>query len=215
MRCAALVAVLLTACAGPDDAAQSAAPPDRELFPTPARGLTFPSAPGAPSDLATLLEAFSACTGWTLLAAPWPGELADRQLHDVVRQIPPAEVYRFVEAQLVEHGYVFTVASARAPRLLGVHPFRDASAADVLANAPFVTEEELADWRTHPAFVVRVALQFDQPETLTLAHHLRDAVSDQETRQVVVIEGSRAVLIAGRADWVGEQRDLLRAILAR
>ncbi|MBK7875187.1 MAG: hypothetical protein IPJ77_05470 [Planctomycetes bacterium] len=210
----ALLLALSLGCTNtaPVDESPDAARPSAvdALFTPPTRG--FDVKPS--TTLSDLLDDFSEATGWAVLAdAGDQRGLANTQVGlQGRRDVPANEVHAFVESVLVTHGYAFSLASAREPRILRVVPLRGPGASLSRSGAGPV-DVELADlerWeREHPGFVLRALVRLEHADGRALANSLRALVRDPNLEVVVPVGDGRTVILSGLAPWMRETRDLI------
>jgi hypothetical protein len=206
-----ILSAVLAGCAVAPAAQMDLAPlaQDPLQFPSPKSSLRIAAATaeGGPS-LADLLRDFGQVSGLSLSASP---EVSLALQHYPVGmlqavEVPPAEVYSFVESLLVDRGIVLAVLHAGEPRMLGIYqPGRQPPTTIPSVSVPSDQSDLCA---AHPAIAVRTLLHLEWTDVRALANSMR-AVSAMGSN-IVPIGNSNSVLVEGPGRWVADMAKVMK-----
>lgn len=213
MRHGALLGALLAfaACGSPARPAGEVDPAVRgmeELLPAPKQGLAL--VPDA--TLGALVDAFTAATGWSVLADRETRARLDATPAGLERAqtVAARDVHPFVETLLVEHGYALSIASARPPRILRLVAMQGPSARAARSNLLQVEPAALAAWaREHPAFQLQTVLRAEHLDAREFANSMRPMLSDANAQLVLAVGDGHELVLVGFAPWLAHARDTI------
>ncbi len=172
----------------------------QEYFPVPPKGISIQVGAEKLPRLSDLLTEFSHTTGMTIVS----DEPTRRMLEvgcglNQSVDVPPAQVYAFVESVLAYHGFVLYHLRSEAPRLLGViHP-RAMNESAATIKPVYVPVEELAVWKDHPAFLVQTMLTLSNVDVRMLSNAMRQQLTDARTQQLIPLGNSNSLQITAPA----------------
>lgn len=181
------------------------APPEPGLPLPPAReGLVFE--PGTSEvTLAFLLSALARSTGQELaLHSEVRREFERKNVQlESASQVPPEEVYSFVEGLLAPEGVVIAPLTGGKRPVLGVWagPMGRGSAAFFPEPVP-LSPAQYDEAARHPALLVRTVVVLEHIDARQLQTQLRQLLVDPSGNQNVVPAGERALILQGRAAFV-------------
>lgn len=203
---AAFVTLVSSCLFAPVTAVHSACEPaggPQEYFPVPPKGISIQVGAEKLPRLCDLLTEFSRTTGMTIVSDEPTRHMLEVGcgLNQSV-DVPPAQVYAFVESVLAYHGFVLYHLRSEAPRLLGViHPrVMNESAATI--KPVYVPVEELGAWKDHPAFLVQTMLTLPNVDVRTLSNAMRQQFGDARTQQLIPLGNSNSLQITASAGVV-------------
>ena len=120
-------------------------------------------------------------------------------------EIPPDEVYPFVEGLLFFHGYFSAQLKGGRRPLLGIYSQREAN----LAPRKAVKEEDLEKYEDHPAFLIQTVIDLPYLDVRQLSTSLRGMLRDTNTQMLLAV-GDHGIVLAGTGQFVTEAAKLMR-----
>lgn len=181
------------------------APPEPGLPLPPAReGLVFE--PGTSEvTLEFLLSALARSTGQELaLHSEVRREFERTKVKlESAYQVPPEEVYSFVEGLLAPEGVVIAPLTGGKRPVLGVWAPPGGRASSLFLQEPMpLAPAQYDEAARHPALLVRTVVVLEHIDARQLQTQLRQLLVDPTGIQNVVPAGERALLVQGRAAFV-------------
>ena len=181
------------------------APPEPGLPLPPAReGIVFE--PGTSEvTLAFLLSALARSTGQELaLNSDVRREFERTKVKlESAYQVPPEEVYSFVEGLLAPEGVVIAPLTGGKRPVLGVWGGTMGRAPAFFSPEPMpLSPAQYDEAARHPVLLVRTVVVLEHIDARQLQTQLRQLLVDPSGNQNVVPAGERALLVQGRAAFV-------------
>jgi len=202
-----LVAVSLSCTSLPRASAVSELQDD---LPPATEGLALPAFEAEGVTLADLVREFARVTNQNIVMTE--DSRARLQLIPVVvgetGEIPPAEVYAFVEGLLCFHGFYTAQLKGGDHPLLGI--YSGFSGRDLpLAPRKTVRAEDLNAYSDHPAFLIQTVVELPHVDVRQLATSMRAILRDTSSQTLLSV-GDHGVALAGTGQWVA---DIARVML--
>jgi len=216
-------ALLLVSCA----LAQESRPPQVQPrsaetqrsshFPMPRSGLSLnrDGEGDGSQTLAGMLAEFCRVTGQNFSVSEAARQMLQATATGLVQpvDVPPAQVYPFVEALLIDRGFVITELRAQEPRLLALHLTRSNDPSDrsrARERCVLVPAERIAEYADHPALMVRTVIDVSPLDARLVANTLRGVIRDSELQNILPIGGVTSLLVEGPGAWVASVAEMLR-----
>jgi hypothetical protein len=177
------------------------------LLPEPRRSLVLEGNEGDLS-LGLLLDEFAQVTDQRLVMAEPTRKrmMAVRVPVEGRKEIPPDEVYSFVEALLVDNDCVTArVQPGNRPKL-GV--FYLPKGYGRMALRTLVSPDDLDLYTSHPAFLIETVLEFDNLDINQTVLKFRDRFLDTSTQKIIKLS-EREIAVGGTGTFVAEIAALL------
>lgn len=190
-----------------------------ELFPTPEEGLSIASTREGGPNLLNLLGEFSRITGQNLHVS----EAARTRLRETPIgllqnvEVPPREVYSFIEGLLWQSGFVMIDDRLAGPGLLAIKSTYgdERPSVDGLRNGCLtVAEQQLDAYKRHPALMIQTVIRMpSMPGGVNFGPALSSMSQHHNIWQIVV--SGDTVILRGPARQVVQMAEILRAINAQ
>lgn len=217
---AALLALPVLAAAWPVRTEHLAAPAQHtlprpsELFPVPATGLHLRGADDPkPSKPRQVLDEFSRCVGVTLHVEHEADRLLAVQEALALNRsvdVPPEEVWSFVEGFVSSLGLAFEFEHWGAPRVLRVVSRSGMEGSTLVDHSLVVDEADLDEWARHPAWLLTLPMRLARARASDVEKDLSDLWSNLEPQRIVDVGEDRLLLIA-YGDTLARLARLVRA----
>jgi len=183
-----------------------------EHFPLPTEGLSIPAPQEGGPSLLSLLGDFSRATGQNLHASD---ETRARLRETSIGlmwgvDVPPSEVYSFVESLLWESGFVLFDERDTVPRMLAIKWLRGGERERVRQGCVTVPAANIEAYKRHPALMIQTVVEVPDVDHQKLSNVLRVLVTDNYTQQVAVVDGS--VILVGPGRQVAHMAEMLRSV---
>ncbi|MBI5364629.1 MAG: hypothetical protein HZA53_15745 [Planctomycetes bacterium] len=215
----ALLALPFLASAWPARTERDGAPAQRspthpaELFPVPAAGLHVRGADDPkPSRPRQVLDEFSRCVGVTLHVESEADRLLGVQdalgLNRTL-DVPPEEVWSFVEGFVSSLGLAFEFEHQDAPRVLRVLARSGVEGRELADHALLVDEADLGEWSRHPAWLLTLPLRLERARASDVDGDLRPVWSGLDPQRTEDV-GEHLLLIVAFGDALARLARLAR-----
>lgn len=181
-------------------------------FPVPKEGISIKAGTEGEMTLEDLAHEFSRVTGQNLLISRDTRAMLRATSTGLNRsvEVPPQEVYPFVENILIGNDFVLTLRSDREPRLVELSSLNTGSQRGSLRNgAVFVPAKSIAAWSQHPAFLVTTVIDLPHTDVRTLSNSMRTMFTDAQTQQIIPVGNSNSLIIVGFANSVAAMVEML------
>lgn len=181
-------------------------------FPVPPTGLAITVAQEEATTLLDLLLDFARVSGQTLhVSDETRTQLRQTPLGLLTSvEVPPAEVYSFVESLLWQSGFVVIDERAAAPRMLAIKSLHGSERVLVRQGCVTVPASELAAYKRHPALMIQTVVPLSDAHRGDLQGALRMFVVDNHVQRVAT--AGNGVLLAGTGRQVAQAAEVLRAL---
>jgi hypothetical protein len=176
-------------------------------LPAAKAGLAIPAFDAEDVSLGDLLADFTRVTGQHIVMTE-STRTAMQQMPVVIGgtgDIPPDEVYPFVEGLLFFHGFFTAQLKGGSRPLLGVYSQREAN----LAPRKAVKEEDLGKYADHPAFLIQTVIELPYVDVRQLSTSMRGMLRDTNTQMLLAV-GDHGVVLAGTGQFVTEAAKLIQ-----
>lgn len=165
-------------------------------FPTPGSPLAIAEDIEGRMTLEGLLREFTRATGQNLHATPYTRELLASTpigLYSGV-EVPPEEVYSFVESLLFQYGFVVSELRAQSPPLLAIQSLDDN---ETQSNVRFVEVDhaDIEAYRDHPALLVQCVVPTQGLDNQQLSNYLRATFARNSAYQWLLPMGVQESLL--------------------
>lgn len=184
-----------------------------ELFPVPAAGLRVRGAGDPkPTTPRALLDDFSRCVGVTLHVQHEASRLLDVQealgLNGSV-DVPPEEVWSFVEGFVSSLGLAFELEHRAAPRVLRVLARSGFEGRELADHALLVDESDLEAWSRHPAWLLTLPMRLERARASDVDDDLRPVWSGLDPQRTEDV-GEHVLLVVAFGDTLARLARLAR-----
>jgi len=122
-------------------------------------------------------------------------------------EIPPEEVYPFVEGLLFFHGFFTSQLKGGKRPLLGVYSQREAN----LAPRKAVMAADLGKYEDHPAFLIQTVIELPHVDVRQLSTSMRGMLRDTNTQMLLAV-GDHGIALAGTGQFVTEAAKLMQEV---
>jgi hypothetical protein len=182
-------------------------------FPMPSAGISITIAPREEMKLDKLLDEFARVTGQNLLITRETRAVVQSTPTGLFKtvEVPPQEVYPFVESILVQNDFALFVLSDREPRMLAVWSLTQGqSRASPRNSAVYVPVKDIASYARHPAILVTTMIDLPNTDVRTLSNSMRTMFTDANTQQIIPVGNSNSLIITGFGSSVANLVAMLR-----
>lgn len=163
-------------------------------------------------SLAELVTALSSSTGVAFTMSDHVRSMLSQTRSGVTTnvEIPPDQLWPWVEGLLVHHGFALTARTTEAPFLLGVW---QANGRDGAPRYLRVEADQLASYAQHPALMIRTTLHLPHTDVRQLGNSLRAISADPSGSQMVVPVGNTSsIILSGTGSQVFELMAILQEV---
>lgn len=173
----------------------------KELFPTPANGLTIPPlhADDGGWSLEDLVRAYERTADVHILHGQDCANLLDSTPLNLVRgaEIPAEKVHTVVQTVLAENGWVFGLAHEGTPTMFTLRSRYSGNRHEIRMDSVFVPYADLALWEGHPGFTITTALPLQSLDARQASNTMRAMVLDNNTQMIQAAGDGNTVMMTG------------------
>jgi hypothetical protein len=195
----------------PNQSARAVAPAPRGLA-QPREGVSIKASAGEEVRLLAVLEEFARVTGQNLLLNPEARTMLGNMSTGLSRsvEVPPAEVYSFVEALLVSNDFLLLQLSDEEPRLLSVHSLRGKGSESLRMKALSVPAAEVAQYAGHPALLIQTMLTLPTLDVRHVTNSMRSLLVDSNSQLLIPIGDTNSMILVGRGSEIAALTAMLQ-----
>jgi len=121
-------------------------------------------------------------------------------------EIPPGEVYGFVEGLLYFHGFFTAQLKGGQRPLLGLYSGREVA----MAPRKAVKEADLGKYADHPAFLIQTVVELENLDVRQLTTSMRGLLRDTNSQTILAV-GDHGVALSGTGRIVMDWTEVMRA----
>ena len=181
-------------------------------FPAPTGPLTLPTPEDSAGHLGVLVERLVSVTGLNLsIGDESRAKLSEEPLgFEASVEIPPEEVYPFVEGLLVDHGFLLRNLHIGSTSLFALTHL-DEVGDNVAQSIPILrSDTALTLARQHPALLITAAVQTGRSNARQLAASYRTAINQPPTERLLAPDVG-TILVTGNGRFVDGMVRVLQA----